>query len=198
MGVVLLAAVVTQVVDESVHDAFIPGEYFSYFTIQSALMAGAVLLVAGVLALRRRTDSVAFTSVRLMMLAYMVITGAVYAALLRGVPTDGYAGISWPNEALHVWAPIFIAADWLLAPGRAAVAWKALRLAIIFPLAWLAFTVIRGATTGWYPYPFLNPGQPAGWTGVGLYIVGIAIVILAVTAVGIASARLAARGELSR
>ena len=190
MGLVLLAAVGTQIIDEAVHDAFVPAEYFSYFTIQSALMAAVVLILAGLSALRQRADSEAFTSVRLMIFAYMIITGAVYAALLRGIPTDGYPGITWPNEALHVWAPIFIALDWLLAPGRARLTWKPLRLAIVFPVLWLGYTLIRGAITGSYPYPFLDPAQPDGWTGVVLYIVGIAAVILALTAVGIASTRL--------
>ncbi|TDW29302.1 Pr6Pr family membrane protein [Cryobacterium psychrophilum] len=191
MGLLLLAAVATQVIDESVHDSFVPGEYFSYFTILSALMTGVVLLLAGVVTLTRSTDSTAFTTVRLAVLSYMVVTGVVYAALLRGVPTDGYAGIAWPNEALHVWAPIFIAFDWLFSPGRVRLAWKSLWLVLIYPVVWLAFTLARGGVTDWYPYPFLDPALPAGWSGVALYIVGIAVFIVAVAAGGLGAERLA-------
>ena len=56
MGLLLLAAVATQVIDETVHNAFVPGEYFSYFTILSALVTGVVLLLAGMAALVRGTD----------------------------------------------------------------------------------------------------------------------------------------------
>jgi hypothetical protein len=32
------------------------------------------------------------------------------------------------------------------------VAW----LSLLFPVAWLAFTLIRGAVIHWYPYPFID------------------------------------------
>jgi len=196
MGLLLLAAVATQVIDETVHNAFVPGEYFSYFTILSALMTGVVLLLAGMAALVRGTDSTTFTTVRLGVLSYMVVTGVVYAALLRGVATEGYAGISWPNEALHVWAPIFIVIDWLVAPGRVALNWRALGFVLLYPVAWLAFTLVRGGLTGWYPYPFLDPALPSGWFGVVAYIAGIAVFIAAVAAGGLTAGRLAARFHL--
>lgn len=193
-ALLLVAAVATQIIDESVHASFDPAEYFSYFTIQSALMVAAVLVIAGVAAVRSRTDSELLTSVRLAVLCYAVVTGVVYAALLRGVPTGGYAGISWPNEALHVWAPIFVAVDWLVAPGRSGLAWRRLWSTLIFPVAWLAFTLVRGVITGWYPYPFLDPASPAGWTGVLLHILAIAVVIAGIAAAGIAAAGMSAAG----
>nr|WP_052542094.1 Pr6Pr family membrane protein [Cryobacterium roopkundense] len=190
MTIILVTAVATQIIDESVHQSFVPAEYFSYFTIQSALVVAVVLGFAGVLSLRKRRDSALLTNVRLAALCYAVVTGVVYAALLRGVPTDGYAGVPWPNEALHVWAPLFVAVDWLVAPGRSRLAWTRLWSALIFPVAWLAFTLARGAITGWYPYPFLDPASPAGWTGVLLHILAIAVFIALVAAVGIGTSRI--------
>ncbi|WP_156109608.1 Pr6Pr family membrane protein [Cryobacterium sp. MLB-32] len=195
MALLLVAAVATQIVDESVHDSFVPAEYFSYFTIQSAVIVAVVLAFAGAVSMRRRRDSDLLTSLRLAALCYAVVTGVVYAALLRGVATDGYAGIAWPNEALHVWAPIVVAVDWLVAPGRSRPAWGRLWATLYFPIAWLSFTLIRGAVTGWYPYPFLDPASAAGWTGVLLYIAAIAVFITGTGAVGIAAARLATRGR---
>ena len=29
-------------------------------------------------------------------------------------------------------------------------------LSAIYPLAWLAFTLVRGAVIDWYPYPFVD------------------------------------------
>lgn len=186
VSILLVSAILTQIIDESLHDSFVPAEYFSYFTIQSAVLVAAVLAAGGVSALRRGADSELLTSARLAVLCYAVVTGVVYAALLRGVPTDGYAGIAWPNEALHVWAPLFVAADWLLGPGRSAVAWKRLWATLIFPLAWLSFTLVRGAATGWYPYPFLDPDSAAGWAGVLAHIVAIAVFIAVIAVAGIA------------
>lgn len=45
---------------------------------------------------------------------------------------------------------------------------------LLYPLAWVAFTVIRGILTNWWPYPFLDPAGPNGVGGVVAYIVGIA------------------------
>ena len=196
MGMLVFAALVTQVTAELLHDSFKPGEYFSYFTIESSMMNVVVLLVGGSLAFRRPRDTELFTSVRVAILSYAVITGLVYNVLLRNIPGDGsYSPPRWCNEVMHVWVPIFILLDWLLAPGRVRVPWKRLWLVVSFPLAWLAFTMIRGAITGWYPYPFLEPAGPGGIASLLVYVVGIAAFIVVVASVAIGFDRLTARRE---
>ncbi|WP_394770868.1 Pr6Pr family membrane protein [Lacisediminihabitans sp.] len=193
LGLLVLSAIVTQITDELLHDAFKPGEYFAYFTIESSMINVVVLLVGGVLALRARAETELFTSVRVAVLSYAVITAAVYNVLLRNIPSTGYHGVQWPNEVMHVWVPILIVIDWLFAPGRARVGWARLWLVVSYPLAWLAFTMLRGAVTGWYPYPFLEPGGPGGILSVLVYVVGISAFILAVASAAIVVARLEAR-----
>ena len=79
----------------------------------------------------------------------------------------------------------------VFAPRRRALSWSALGAVVVFPIVWLAYTLIRGPLvhdfrTGndwWYPYPFLNPNvQPWGYVGVALYSIGIAVAIVAVGA----------------
>jgi hypothetical protein len=189
-GALVLAAITTQIVDLVVNDAFTPREYFSYFTIQSSLINIVVLVVGGVLALRWREDPELYTAVRMSAVTYAVVTAVVYNLLLRGVPTDDFVGVQWPNEVTHVWIPVVIALDWILSPGRAALGWGRLWLAIGYPLAWLGFTLVRGVLTGWYPYPFLDPDGPDGPTSVIAYIVGITLFILAVACVSIGISRI--------
>ena len=118
--------------------------------------------------------------------------------LLRNLPSDGsFEGIGWPNEVLHVWAPTLIVLDWLLAPGRPALAWKAIGFALVYPLAWLAYALLRGTFTDWWTYPFLNPGEPGGWPSVLLYIVVIAVVIVVISAAAIGVSRIGRRGSLA-
>jgi len=38
--------------------------------------------------------------------------------------------------------------------------------------------LIRGAIVGWYPYPFLNPENVGGYSGVAAYIIGIMVVFV--------------------
>ena len=197
-GLLVLAAIITQIVDQLMHDAFVPEEYFSYFTIESSMINVVVLLAGGWIAWRQSDldpfdqRRQLFSSIRMSIVAYAVVTAGVYNVLLRHLPSDGFEGIQWPNEVMHVWVPILIALDWVLAPGRPALAWRQVGIAVVYPLAWVAFTLIRGQLTGWYPYPFLEPFGPGGWGSVFLYVLGIAAFILLVAGVAIAISRVAA------
>ncbi|MDQ3057292.1 MAG: Pr6Pr family membrane protein, partial [Pseudomonadota bacterium] len=50
----------------------------------------------------------------------------------------------------------------------------------VFPATYLVYTLLRGMTTGWYPYPFLNPATAGGYTGVAMYSLGIFVAFLVV------------------
>jgi hypothetical protein len=81
-----------------------------------------------------------------------------------------------------VWAPLYVVLDWVLAPGRHPVPWARLWTIVLFPLAWVVYTLVRGPIVGWYPYPFLDPAQEAGYGGVAVYVIAIAAFILLVGA----------------
>lgn len=193
VGLFALTVIVIQITDRLLNNAFDPGEYFSYFTIQSILITIVVLLVGGWMALRLPEDTVMYTSVRLGVVAYAIVTAGVYNLLLRSVPYEGYQGIGWLNEAEHVWLPVFVLLDWLFSPGRPALPFRAMFVAAVYPLAWLAYTLIRGVFfTGEYPYPFLDPAN-GGWASVALYIVGLSAFILAIAALGVVYSRIRRR-----
>ena len=183
-ALVVFATIATQITERVLNDAFDPVEYFSYFTIQSGLINIVVFAVGGVMALRLPRDTVLYSSIRVSTLAYAVVTAGVYNLLLRGIPYDGFVGLQWPNEVLHVWIPIVIVLDWLVSPGRPAVPWSALRIAVVFPIAWLVYTLLRGAFTGSYPYPFIDPAN-GGWGSVIAYVLGLSAFIIGIVALGI-------------
>ena len=203
MAAVILAAIVAQLIASMTRAAAndqdtmtVGANFFSYFTILSNAAAAAVLVLAAVwwLTAGRRGDfpaeprgiAVALASVT----TYMIITGIVYNILLRNVPLyEGTEPIPWSNETLHLIAPIFLLLDLLLAPKRRGLAWKTVAVIAIFPILWVVYTLVRGPlitnpSTGdawWYPYPFLNPHNFAnGYGGVALYVVGIAVAIIAI------------------
>ncbi|MBX3098945.1 MAG: Pr6Pr family membrane protein [Salinibacterium sp.] len=183
----LLVALVSQIIEKVVNNDMVPQEYFSYFTIQSAMITIVVLAVGGIMALRCDTDTVLYTTIRVSVLAYSVVTAGVYNLLLRGIPDEGYVVAPWPGEIMHVWIPLIVLLDWLLSPGRPALRWTALRIVVIYPLAWVAFTLVRGAATAWFPYPFLE--FSTGFVSVALYIVAIAAFIIGIASLGIAYSR---------
>lgn len=154
--------------------------FFSFFTIQSNLIGAAVLLVALVSSMRSGRDSTTLTLVRLCAATYLTTTLVVFNTLLRDLALDQAATVPWSNEILHVWAPLLVLCDWLFAPGRTPLPWAQLWIVAAYPIAWAVYTMIRGAITSWYPYPFLHPGiEPGvGYDGVAVYIVAIAAFIL--------------------
>ena len=42
--------------------------------------------------------------------------------------------------------------------------------ALIFPVLYLLYVVLRGHSLDWYPYPFLNPATVGGYGIVALYL----------------------------
>jgi len=187
----LLVALIYQIVDKIANNDLEPSTYYTLFTIESTMIAIVVVAIGGVRALRHPFDSVAYTSVRVAVTSYAIMTAVVYNVLLRGIPAEGYVGPQWPGEIMHVWFPIYIALDWLFAPGRPRLRWRALGVVVSYPLLWLAFTLIRGGVDGWYPYPFLDPAT--GWASVLLYIGVITGFVVAVAALLIAYSRWRAR-----
>ncbi|MFF2273800.1 Pr6Pr family membrane protein [Agromyces sp. NPDC058136] len=161
--------------------------FFSYFTIESNLLAAAVLLTgAGLAFAGRLPDPMWFAIVRACAVTYMAITGLVYNLLLRGLPVTGAGEDShpWTNEVMHVIGPLFLVVDWLVAPGRPRLDWRRVWLVLAFPIAWVVYTLVRGplvfdqvrAVETWYPYPFLNPArQENGYLGVSFWVVVIAL-----------------------
>lgn len=167
--------------------------FFSFFTILSNALTALVLVWAGTWFLLRGLHADAEPPALALSLAgvttYMIITGIVYNSLLRHITLpQGSEPIPWSNEILHLIGPLFLLADLFVGPLRRALPWRAIWGVIAFPILWVVYTMLRGPlvtnpTSGepyWYPYPFLNPHGPGGWSSVIFWIVAIAAAFLAV------------------
>lgn len=158
--------------------------FFSFFTIESNILATVVLVMAIGLALMR-TSPRWFSVLRAVATTFMVTTGIVYNLLLRNIELPQGATLDWSNEILHLWGPLYLLADWLFAPGRHRLDWKHIGTIVAFPVVWAVYTLVRGPLTydvvtdgPWYPYPFLNPVTSAnGYLSVTFYVILIAAVI---------------------
>ena len=74
--------------------------------------------------------------------------------------------------------PCAVALDWLLVPPTVRLELRQLYRLLVLPLSYLAYTLVRGGATGWYPYPFLNPQRVAGYGGVAAYAACITALFL--------------------
>src|SRR5690606_37472090 len=108
----------------------------------------------------------------------IVIVGIVYATLLAPLGAAGGVPVPWANTILHVVTPVLAALDWLLIGDRKRLPLSRLWLVLIYPATWLTVVLIRGATDGWVPYPFLDPSN--GYGSVAIVCVGICVAVLLV------------------
>lgn len=163
--------------------------FFSYFTVQSMIVAIVVLVVAAVYALRAPEDPLWLDKLRLLSTTYVVVSGIVFAVILiEGALHEIPVWAPWSSQLLHFWIPGFILLDWFTAPGKD-VPWRTIRWVLIFPVAWVIFTMVRGTFVYWYPYFFLDPGLVAVPFEYGLYLVVIVVIFTGITALLITISR---------
>lgn len=157
--------------------------FFSYFTMQSAIGAVAIWMVGGVIALRRAADPRWLLTARMLMTTYQVVSGVVYTIIVAQAVARGVSiQVPWTSQVLHFWMPAYALVDWLLAPRRASIRWISLRGVLAFPIVWGAFTMVRGARVGWYPYFFLDPYQvsgPAEFAAYGAIVLSFVVLVAA-------------------
>ena len=156
---------------------FLKANFFSFFTIQSNILAVAALFALVVVPRERRTPL--FDGARTAAVLYMAITGVVFALLLAGLQEDLQTSASWVNFVVHKLMPVVLVADWLVDRPRHRLPWWTVLAWLAYPLAWFAYTLARGADVDWYPYPFVDVSEH----GYGR-VLGSAVILAAGFAVG--------------
>ncbi|MBC7517431.1 MAG: Pr6Pr family membrane protein [Microbacteriaceae bacterium] len=166
-----LTAIVSTFFDTATRATINPFNFFGFFTMQSNIFLVVVLLVAALVSFSGKQQSHSLMLVRGCVTTYIVITGVVYNLLLAG--QEGGVTLVWANSVLHVVLPLYAALDWVIFSDRTSLPWNKLWVALIYPVLWIIVVLIRGASDGWVPYPFLNPSQ--GYGVVAIYALSIAV-----------------------
>jgi hypothetical protein len=156
---------------------------FSYFTIQTNTM---VAVVAAACALSGRHDGFLTRPATLgAVTVYIVIVGVIYAVLLAGLrELTGLAVIV--DIGLHRVVPVLFALYWLVFVPKGRLAWRDPLFWLIFPALYVGYSLIYGALTARYLYPFSNVpvlGYPralgnAGVILLAFYGLGLALVAM--------------------
>jgi heat shock protein HslJ len=128
--------------------------FVSFFTVQSNLL---VVLTAVLLAAVPDRDGLVWRVVRLDALLGITVTGIVYVTVLSGSQTlEG--GDLLADWGLHYVSPVLVVLGWLRFGPRPRLDPSTLARGLLWPAAWLVYTLAHGAATGWYPYPFVDVG----------------------------------------
>jgi hypothetical protein len=136
--------------------------FFGYFTVQGNVIGAVVAAIGAVRLLRGTAPTPAWTVVRWCAATYLVVVGVVYWALLAPLGAAGGVPVPCANIVLHALTPLLALIDLLLAPDRLRPPVRLLPLVLAYPLVWTAVVLVRGATDGWVPYPFMDPAQGGG------------------------------------
>lgn len=146
----------------------------SYFTIQSNLLVASTAY----LLMRDPTrDGPLLRVVRLDAVAGITVTGVVHFFLLRPL-LDLHGADALADALLHVVVPLLAVIGWLMHGPRPRIDLRTAALALVWPAAWLVYTLAMGAATGFYPYPFVDVSA-LGYGRVLLNGLGIAAMLVA-------------------
>jgi hypothetical protein len=148
------------------------GNFFSFFTIQSNIIAVAALFLLVLVPSERRSPL--FDGVRSAAVLYIAITGIVFALLLAGLQEELQTTIPWVDFVVHKLMPVVLVADWLVDPPRHRLPWWTVLAWLAYPFAWITYTLVRGEIVDWYPYPFVDVSK-LGYGGVLGRSVGLAV-----------------------
>ena len=145
-----------------------------FFTILTNVIAAAVFtgIAFGQPAFRSQ-------SLLGLMTLSILFVGAVYVLLLRGL-VELSGGAATANLILHYIVPGLALLFWLLFAPKGALKWGDPVLWAIYPLAYFAYALVRGASDGKYPYPFMDIPK-VGWTSA---VTTVAIILVAYLLVG--------------
>lgn len=162
--------------------------FFSFFTVESNIAAAFVLI-----ALEFRPGALLerlARAIRPAVTLYMTMTGIIYAVLLAPASADVGLTAQWVDVVVHELGPLVLFVDWILAPPERRPVVRDLRNWLVFPVVYVAYSLIRGPIADWYPYPFLDPNLDGGAGKVAIMVVVLipCVVVMAVGLVKLASA----------
>jgi hypothetical protein len=169
---------------------FATANFFSYFTVQAAMLAVVTLGIAAAYALLAPNDPPWLGILRTMVTVYLLVSGLVFALIVGQASSRDYRiEVPWSDTLLHFVVPALAVVAWTADSIMAVnprVPWSTVGWVLVFPSLWLPYTLVRGADVGWYPYFFLDEAQVGGAGGVVAYCALVLVIFVAITALLVA------------
>lgn len=173
--------------------------FFVYFTNLSNILISVVFIIGAVRLIRGRTDpSASDVAIRGAATVYIAFVGIVFNTVLAD--TDLGDLVPWVNLIVHTIIPIAGVLDWFLWAPKRKLPFTITFWWMIWPAVYSIFSIVRGAITGFYPYPFYNPGVQGGYGGVALWclVLVVAFFVLAVLVWALGNLRQRGRADAAK
>ena len=157
----------------------------AYFTILTNILVTLAMTLPWLAPDSRLAALFSRPSVRTAIASYIIIVSAVYYLVLRKLWNP--EGLQYLADTIeHCVVPVLYLIDWLVFVPKGTVSVRSVPWWLLYPLGYGTYSLLRGAATGFYPYPFLEVTQlgfervlvnmgvlTASFAVLGLILVGI-------------------------
>lgn len=129
--------------------------YFSFFTILTNLLIALGTTLSFIIS--RSPAGLFFSRPELQTgtAIYIAVVGIVYSLVLRELwNPEGAQKIA--DLLLHDLVPLLYVVWWFIFVPKTGLRWKHAVWWLVYPFAYLVYTIVRGRIVGSYPYPFLD------------------------------------------
>jgi hypothetical protein len=170
--------------------------FFSFFTILTNLIVALTTSAIAFIPASRLGRFAAKSTTQAAAGVYIAIVGVVYSLFLRMV----WDPVGWQavvDHLLHDAVPLAFIIYWMLYAPKAGISWITPVYWLAYPIAYVVYSLTRGAITGWYPYWFVDVTQ----LGYPTALTNTAVVLFALLVIGflfVTLARLFSRGTPER
>lgn len=157
--------------------------YFSFFTILTNI--GAVLVHASLLSSSGYAWLPAFAGPRMRagVAVSIALVFIVYATVLARLwQPQGLFLLC--DVLLHYVTPVLFVLWWLMAGADGSTRWRDMSWWVLYPLAYLAYALLRAPIAGEVPYPFLDAAKN-GWTSVAIWSLAITAIFIVLCAIAV-------------
>lgn len=153
--------------------AGLPGRVFDFFTYFTIISNITVAVIMTMLWRNPNRKGVVFRTFFLDALIMITITGLVYAVVLAGgANPQGLENVT--NAVEHYVVPVLVVVVFIVFGPRGNIRFGTVFAALIFPIAWALFALVRGGIITAYPYGFLDVAT-LGLSAVLVNILGVAL-----------------------
>lgn len=129
--------------------------FFSYYTVLSNLLIAVCFTAIAFKGISAQGNFFTRPNTLTATAVYICIVALTYNAILRFQwAPQGLARVC--DELLHLIVPVLYIIFWVAFVPKRSIQWKNILPWAIYPLAYLGYTLLRGPSANWYPYPFID------------------------------------------
>lgn len=152
--------------------------YFSFFTILTNMIVAVTTSSIAFFPASRPCRFLAKPTSQASVATYITIVGLVYSLFLRSV----WDPVGWQAVAdhlLHDAIPLAYVIYWIAFAPKSGIGWSDAFKWLAYPIAYVSYSLTRGAIVDWYPYWFVDVtqlGYRTALTNTGLVLLAFLIV----------------------